>query len=404
MGFTNDPAELLAGRYDLGEVIGRGGMGVVHRAWDTQLQRYVAVKLLSELAIDSAAARARFDIEAETLARLSHPGLITLIDAATAGDQPYLVMELVLGETLAERSRGVRMSPDDVVALGIRLADALGYVHDRLIVHRDLKPSNVLLGHDGQVKLADFGVVRLLDGATRHTATGMTMGTAGYLSPEQVRGEPVTVASDIYSLGLVLLEAFSGEPAFTGSQAEVALARLTGSPPMDERLPESLRALLTAMTASRPAQRPSAKAVETALRLILDRRQQPTEIIPTVRARPAHPVLALLGAVAAAAVVIAVLIRGLAPDSPGSQADRNSGSIKPSARPTPTAVVLRPHTPNFPGIAARQALEDLESAASTPPSATVEDNKGKGNAEDKGKGNAEDKGKGQDENHKGKGK
>jgi serine/threonine protein kinase len=257
--------DLLGGRYHVGEEIGQGGMGVVHRAWDVQLKRYVAVKLLRDLAMDPVG-RARFQAEGETLARLSHPGLITVFDAQTEGDRPYLVMELVDGESLTERCRSRWLELDEVTTLGAELAEALAHVHDHRIVHRDIKPGNVLISREGQVKLADFGVARLLDGFTRHTATGITIGTAAYLSPEQVRSQPLTVASDIYSLGLVLNETISGTPSFAGSWDVVAIARLTTSPWIDERLPAPLRALLTAMTANNPLQRPSAAEVATALR------------------------------------------------------------------------------------------------------------------------------------------
>jgi eukaryotic-like serine/threonine-protein kinase len=256
---------LLGGRYHLGQEIGRGGMGVVHRAWDTELSRHVAVKILRDRAGDPAA-RARFRVEGETLARLSHPGLIAVFDAATDGEEPYLVMELVDGDSLAELTRSRWLELDDVAEIGADLAEALEYVHAHRIVHRDLKPGNVLIGADGRAKLADFGVARLLDGFTRHTATGMTIGTARYLSPEQVRGEALTGASDVYALGLVLIEALSGEPAFVGSWDVIALARLTTSPRIDERWPQPLRELLTAMTARDPLQRPTAAAVAAELR------------------------------------------------------------------------------------------------------------------------------------------
>jgi serine/threonine protein kinase len=258
-------ADLLSGRYALGEVIGRGGMGVVHRAWDFHLQRYVAVKILRGLATGPVA-RARFHAEGKTLARLSHPGLITLLDAQTEGDEPYLVMELVDGESLAKLCRGRGMELAEVVALGTVVAEALDHVHRRRIIHRDITPGNVLIGRDGRVKLADFGLARLIDGLASLTATGMALGTAGYLSPEQVRLEPLTVASDIYSFGLVLLEALSGEPAFDGSWDVVALARLTISPRIDESLPATLRGLFEAMTDVDPVRRPTAAEVAITLR------------------------------------------------------------------------------------------------------------------------------------------
>ncbi|MBT0773087.1 serine/threonine protein kinase [Kineosporia sp. J2-2] len=258
--------QLLAGRYALGDVIGRGGMGLVYRAWDSELQRDVAVKVLHQLAMEDDVNRARFASEANTLAGLNHPGLIALLDAATHGDEPYIAMELIEGETLSRRCRPEPMSPKEVSAVGACLGDALEYVHGQRIVHRDLKPSNVLLSDDGEVKLGDFGVARALDHAERLTGTGLTMGTAGYLSPEQVRGEEIRESSDIYSLGLVLIEALSGRPAFHGDPAAVAVARLHNSPRIDVDIPAGLAGLLTAMTDNDPQLRPDAGEVAVRLR------------------------------------------------------------------------------------------------------------------------------------------
>jgi serine/threonine protein kinase len=314
---------LLGGRYHLGEEIGRGGMGVVHRAWDAELSRHVAVKILRDRA-DDPGARARFRVEGETLARLSHPHLISVFDAATDGAEPYLVMELVDGESLAELGRGRWLEADVVAGIGADVAEALEHVHAHRIVHRDVKPGNVLIGPDGNAKLADFGVARLLDGFTRHTATGVTIGTARYLSPEQVRGEALTGASDIYALGLVLIEALSGEPAFAGTWDVVALARLTTSPRIDEFWPEPLRGLLIAMTAIDPLQRPTAAEVAAVLRGV----QTGTDLIPTATLVP--PPLS-----AAAPVAVAV-------DGPEVDATRATGSRASGILVAAAALVLVP--------------------------------------------------------------
>src|SRR5689334_15674365 len=200
-----EPSCLLAGRYELGDVIGRGGRGVVHRAWDVHLYRYVAIKILQSRLTDQAA-RARFRAEGETLAGLGHPALVALYDAQTQGDEPYLVIELVAGQPLSDLCRGCGLDVQEVAKLGVRLADALAYGHEQRIMHGDIKPSNVLIGQDGQVKLADFGLSRLLGGLGRQATTGITAGPSAYLSPEQVRGEPLTPGSDVYSLGLALIE------------------------------------------------------------------------------------------------------------------------------------------------------------------------------------------------------
>lgn len=251
------PAEettVLADRYRLEEIIGRGGMAEVWLATDSVLHRPVAVKLLRDTADDDSD-RLRFTAEARTLARLSHPGLVMLLDAGINAERPYLVLELVEGMTLDQECGGRSLDPARVAAIGRELAAALAYAHRVGVVHRDVKPGNVLLGRDGRVKLADFGIARLIGETVRHTRTGQAIGTAAYLSPEQVRGEDVTGATDVYSLGLLLLEALTGRRAYPGTPTESALARLSRQPAVPDSLPAGWVRLLTEMTALHPDQR-----------------------------------------------------------------------------------------------------------------------------------------------------
>lgn len=251
----------LRDRYLLGERLGSGGMADVHRASDTTLQRTVAVKILRDTAGD-ASDRARFVREARTLASLSHRNLVMVLDAGIGDedDRPFLVMELVEGRSLSEALAGGALPAQEVARIGGQLAAGLAYAHDRGVVHRDVKPANVLLSDEGRVKLADFGIARLIGDTVRHTRTGTAIGTAAYLSPEQVRGEDVTGAADVYALGLVLLEALTGTRAFPGSATEAALARLHRDPDVPADLPGGWAALLTAMTAAEPGSRPTAAA------------------------------------------------------------------------------------------------------------------------------------------------
>jgi serine/threonine protein kinase len=264
----NVPAEenpVLADRYRLEEILGRGGMAEVWRATDPVLGRAVAVKLLRDTA-DDETDRLRFTAEARTLARLNHPGLVMLLDAGIRAERPYLVLELVDGQTLDQECGGRPVDPDRVARIGSELAAALAYAHSEGVIHRDVKPGNVLLGHDGRVKLADFGIARLIGETVRHTRTGQAIGTAAYLSPEQVRGDEVTVATDVYSLGLLLLEALTGERAYPGTPTEAALARLNRQPEIPQWLPAGWADLLTEMTALDPEDRPGAGAVVARLR------------------------------------------------------------------------------------------------------------------------------------------
>ena len=251
---------VVADRYELGDLLGRGGMADVHRGTDRVLHRPVAVKVLRETA-DDESDRHRFTAEARTLAGLSHPGLVMVLDAGTTAERPFLVMELVEGRTLAQCCAGHALPAARVAALGAQLAEALAYAHAQGVVHRDVKPGNVLVGGADRVKLADFGIARLLGDAVRHTRTGQAIGTAAYLAPEQVQGGEITPAVDVYSLGLVLLEALTGERSFPGTPTESALARLQRAPDVPAWLPAGWRDLLVAATALDPAHRPTARQV-----------------------------------------------------------------------------------------------------------------------------------------------
>lgn len=263
---AGEPERLLDGRYRLGRVLGSGGAAEVIRAVDERLDRAVAIKLFRG---DVADQLQRHEDEMRTLARLAHAGLVTVFDAGTDDDsgRPYLVMQLVEGSTLAEQLRHGPLPATRTAAIGASLADALSYVHGQGLVHRDVKPANVLIGADAGVHLADFGIARIVDSA-HVTRTGDVLGTPAYFAPEQVSGEPVGPAADVYALGLVLLECLTGRREYDGTSLEVAMARLNRQPEIPNSLPGIWRDLLAGMTARDPAARPTAAQAADRLRRI----------------------------------------------------------------------------------------------------------------------------------------
>ncbi|HWU23620.1 MAG TPA: serine/threonine-protein kinase, partial [Nocardioides sp.] len=248
---------LLSGRYRLGARVGSGGMADVHRATDELLGREVAVKVLRA----SDADRDRFAAEACTVARLNHPGIVTVLDAGLDEDRPFIVMELVEGPTLAEALAAGPLDPDRVRAIGEHVAAALAYAHEQAIVHRDVKPGNVLLRPDGTACLADFGIACMVGRSMVHTTEGLVVGSPAYVAPEQVAAEDVGPAADVYSLGLVLLEALTGRRAFEGTGVDVAYARMRSAPTIPVSLGTPWVTALAAMTARDPAERPAAADV-----------------------------------------------------------------------------------------------------------------------------------------------
>lgn len=261
------PGEVLDGRYRLDELIGEGGMGSVWRASDDALGRTVAVKVFWAGATDHSDA-VRRESEKRLLASVSHPSLVTLFDAQLSHDtRSYLVMEHIDGGTLGSLIAQGAVSPPDAASLAADLGEALHVVHQAGIIHRDVKPANILLrppltpDHTFRAVLADFGIAYLVDSA-RVTTPGTAIGTAAYISPEQVRGHAPTSASDIYSLGLVLLEALSGTRAFAQqTPVEAISVRLTTPPDVPGDWGYGWRSLLTAMTAIDPTDRPTALEV-----------------------------------------------------------------------------------------------------------------------------------------------
>lgn len=332
--------ETLGGRYRLGERVGTGGMSEVWSAQDLELGRSVALKLLAP-----DADRVRFEREAQAVAGLSHPHICRLFDFGESDGRLYIVFELLLGGSLDDRLRGGQPLPDaEAARIATELASALAYAHSHGVLHRDVKPTNVLFDSENRVKIADFGIARVLAAPTL-TDAGTVLGTAAYISPEQTRGEPVTPASDVYAFGVVLYQMLTGRPPFDGDDPfEVAAMHATREPPPIESVrpdaPRELANLAGAALAKRPEDRPpdgnalfAALAEPRASSTLVA--EQATQVIPARRRRRVGPrellATGALMALAVAGVAVAMLAT---PET--SQAPVTGTKPVPATRPLTT--------------------------------------------------------------------
>jgi eukaryotic-like serine/threonine-protein kinase len=272
---------VLDGRYELIERIAAGGMGEVWRGADQILGRPVAIKLLAAAHASDEQFRARFRAEARFAAGLSHPGIARVFDYGETSPLggPYLVMELVNGEPLSTiLEREGRLPADVTMDIVAQAARALDVAHQAGIVHRDIKPGNLLITADGTTKITDFGIAKARASRDANlTATGIVMGTALYVSPEQATGATVTGASDIYSLGVVAFECLAGQPPFIAEQplAIAIMHKHDPVPPLPADVPRPVADLVYAMLAKEPADRPdSARHVADRAQVIMDARMR----------------------------------------------------------------------------------------------------------------------------------
>ncbi|MEO5895302.1 MAG: serine/threonine-protein kinase, partial [Vicinamibacterales bacterium] len=265
------PTGTRLGTYEILGKLGAGGMGEVYRARDIKLQRDVAIKVLPEALAQDPAALARFEREAQAVAALSHPNILAIHDFATEGRIVYAVTELLEGSTLRERMGDHALPIRTAIDLGVHIVRGIAAAHERGIIHRDLKPENIFITKDGVVKILDFGLAKAADagsvamaggGETRiaDTAVGMVMGTVGYMSPEQVRAQPLDHRTDIFSFGAVFYEMVTGRRAFSGdSHVETMNAILKEDPPefgeINPNLPGSLDRIVRRCLEKQPADR-----------------------------------------------------------------------------------------------------------------------------------------------------
>lgn len=292
----------LNGRYEIIDRLGHGGMATVYKANDPNLKRVVAIKMIHpHLATDAEFLR-RFKEEATAVAQLRHPNIVQVYDYNADGQNNYIVFEFVAGETLQDRLSRLHKSDgqlgiENSVNIATQMASALAYAHDRNMIHRDIKPANIMLDVHGDAILTDFGIVKIM-GGTQHTATGATVGTAQYMSPEQIKGGQVDARCDLYSLGVALFEMVSGQRPFVAESAMTLMMMHINDPVPDlsqlrPDVPMELAAIIEKALAKEPDMRyQSAKAFLTALETMGDKSAAPvaaamaTPSIATSTVRP----------------------------------------------------------------------------------------------------------------------
>jgi serine/threonine protein kinase len=298
------------GPYEIVAPLGAGGMGEVYRAHDERLRRDVAIKVVTAARADDPDHVRRLEQEGQTLGSLNHPNILAVYDIGTRDGALYVVSELLEGETLREHLAAGPIPLPAALDIAVQIGVGLAAAHERGIVHRDLKPENIFLTRDGRVKILDFGLAKVTSNSgdgetvTFATAAGVVLGTAGYISPEQVRGLAADHRSDVFAFGAVLYELFSGQRAFQrGSMIETMSATLTADPaPMatsDVSLSPALEAVVRRCLAKEPGARyQSAKDVAFTLEQIGRRSGSPVDVPPRIRQRTAWIGAALLMAAA----------------------------------------------------------------------------------------------------------
>ena len=289
----------LNNRYEITEQLGVGGMSAVYKAYDPNLKRVVAVKLIhSHLSRDAEFIR-RFEVEATVVAGLRHPNIVQVYDFAHEGDLYYMVLEYVVGETL--QGKLARLSPDgrklpveEVIRLTLKICAAIDYAHKNSLIHRDIKPANIIINPDGEPVLMDFGIVKIV-GGEHHTATGKVIGTAQYMAPEQIHGERPDHRADIYSLGVLLFEMLSGQPPFQADSAPTVMLKHVNDPVPDilslsHDTPPAFKAILEKALAKKPADRfQSAGDLGEAIRRVAAKISPPAPAPPPKVVKPPEP-------------------------------------------------------------------------------------------------------------------
>jgi len=219
------------GPYNIVEILGKGGMGVVYKAVHTTLEQQVAIKALSSELASNPSSRKRFVKEAKIQAKFSHPNVVNIFNYIDDGKDVFIVMEYVNGQTLDQKLKNEgTISEDEAITISIPVLEALEFMHSNGVVHRDIKPSNIMISNTGLVKVTDFGIAKIVDEKTKQTKTGM-VGSLYYISPEQILGEKTSAATDVYSFGVTLFHMVTGKALYEGTEYAIMTSHLEGKPP-----------------------------------------------------------------------------------------------------------------------------------------------------------------------------
>jgi serine/threonine-protein kinase len=344
MDVTMSMARVIGGRYRVGDLLGRGGMGSVWRGHDLRLDRAVAIKELAGPWLSDPTAAQRFDREARTAARLLHPNIVSVYDVGVHEQTPYIVMELIEGATVAQLLATGPMPVDTVVAIAAQTCDGLVAAHRAGVVHRDVKPANLMLTGTGVLKICDFGIAQALAGAIDKEAVGgEVLGSSRYMAPEQFHDGHVDARADLYGLGCTMYAMLTGAPPFQGNVGEVVRQQLHEAPvPLREHradVPAPLESLAMSLLAKDPEDRPSG-AAEVRARL-LDLAESPAPaVVPLVLQRNSgigdarHWPFAL----AALAVLVATILSVIASVHLASKPP----AVATAGPATPTAITVSP--------------------------------------------------------------
>ncbi|MBC7249249.1 MAG: SUMF1/EgtB/PvdO family nonheme iron enzyme [Anaerolineae bacterium] len=370
-------------KYEIVDKLGAGGMATVYKGYQESLNRYVAIKVLDPVRAAEKGFLARFTREAQTVANLDHPHILPIYDFGQDRGYTFLVMKFIPTGTLRDRLDREKVLPlGQAAKIVSQVASALDYAHQRGVVHRDIKPSNILLDEEGNVLLSDFGLAKILESTTRLTASGASLGTPAYISPEQALGEEVDSRTDVYSLGVVLYEMLTGQTPFPGDALSVALKHVQESPPppraINPELPEAVEQVILQALAKNPDERfTTAGALAHALKQAIAARSIITPPPPPPEPEPAAeeeetlppgPALRIPRQVIAIAVggmilLLAAIVAGLILLKGGGPTPTPA---IPAADLTTTAIALLPPTPTSTPTATSTATTE----PTTPPTAT----------------------------------